>query len=268
MRNLFFILTLFIAPFSACTNQSADTSDSQQAEAQEAISPDSLRRAYLSYRSQQSDPLPLRQIVEAGKLYPVDEAPRDTAFFVFRERLLDAVNRRDIFPVMEAVDEQVKVGFSSENGLPAFITAWNLTSEEKIPGSGLWEVLEKVLRGGGVFQERDSRFVAPYVFATWPDAFDAVTHAAVAGAGVRLREAPNLTSRILTVVSNDVVLFLGKTEATETIGGETFPWVHVKTLSGTEGYVWGRFVEQPTGYRAVFEKRNGRWKMVSLLAGD
>lgn len=230
--------------------------------------PDSLRQAYLAFRRQQTDTLPSRHLIEAGKLYPVDEAPLDTAFFVLQQDLINAIERKDIFRVMACLDPQIKVGFGEENGIDAFIKNWGLRTQEDIQKSELWAVLGDVLRGGGIFQDNGRRFVAPYVYAAWPDTYDAFTHLAVTGEGVRLRQTPNSNGPILTMVNYDIVGSLGFSDNTETIGGETYPWAHIKTLSGTEGYVWGKFVRSPISYRAGFEQRDGRWKMVFLVSGD
>lgn len=269
-RGTAYVLLLCAAVSAGCSGaqeQEGATEATPDTNRQE-VDPATLHRAYQHYQNQRLDPMPTRQVKEAGKLYPVDEAPVDTAFFVFREELIDAVEEKNIFAIMEAVDDDIKAGFGSENGIAAFAGAWELESEEKTKQSPLWDVLADVLNGGGAFQDGRQRFVAPYVYAAWPDEYDAFTHAAVTGAGVRLRSEPSLSSRIITMVSHDIVEFLGEENKTETIDGETYPWIHLRTLDGTEGYLWGKFVERPIGYRAGFEKRDGVWKMVFLVSGD
>lgn len=265
MRRAAYLSIVLSILLGACGSQENGT-DTMVTEEKAVINRDSLRRAYQRLMAAREDPLPTQQIIEAGKLYPVDEAPLDTAFFVFRENLRIAVIDKNIFGVMETVDENIKVGSGSEEGLAAFATTWGLETEEKTQQSELWSVLKETLSKGGTFDNNRRRFVAPYVFSSWPDNYDATTHAAITGAGVRLRDAPSLNSRTKTMVSHDIVELLQITNQTETIDGETHPWIHIKTLDGTEGYVWGKFVERPTGYRAGFE-RDGeeRWKMVLLV---
>ena len=267
---LLFSCMICTLPLLNCGGGTFDAGGETEAAAKAATPDrDSLRKAYLALSKEKRDTLPRKQTPEAGKLYPVDEAPMDTAFFVFREKLLKAVEAKDIFPLMEAIDEHIKIGSGGENGLAAFARQWELESEERTQQSALWKVLASVLRGGGTFENGRRRFIAPYVSATWPEAYDPLSHAAVTGAGVRMREAPSLNSRILTLVSNDVVVFLGESENPETVDGVTAPWIHVKTLDGTEGYVWGEFILRPADYRAEFQLgEDGQWRMDLLATGD
>ncbi len=269
MHRLFTYLLLALAgSWLSCSGNGASPDAGAETAAPAAPDPDSLRQAYEDLMAQREDPMPTASIREAGKLYPVDEAPLDTSFFVFRENLRRAVAERNIFAVMESVDENIKASFGAEEGLADFVRIWGLESEEKTQQSELWSVLSKVLEGGGTFQQGRRQFTAPYVFSTWPEQYDAFTHAAITGAGVRLRSAPSLNSRTLTQVSHDIVELLGKTPGTETVNGITAPWAHVRTLDGTEGYVWGGFVASPIDFRAIFREEDGRWKMAVLVAGD
>jgi hypothetical protein len=45
-------------------------------------------------------------------------------------------------------------------------------------------------------------------------------------------------------------------------------WRKVKTESGKTGWVEERLVRSQIDYRACFEKKNGEWKMILLVAGD
>ena len=52
--------------------------------------------------------------------------------------------------------------------------------------------------------------------------------------------------------------------------GDTAPedWTAVALRDGRRGYVHSRYVRSPIDYRAYFRKKDGRWWMVMLLAGD
>lgn len=264
------VLTIVSGSFWSCGNAAPERDGGGQngAESEPALSPDSLRRVYRQYYEARSDWMPARQHLEAGKLYPVDEALLDTTFFVFREHLRQAVTDRDIFSVMEVVDENIKCSSGGESGLAAFVTAWELESEEKVQSSPLWAVLEKTLAGGGTFAENGNLFIAPYTFSTFPKNVDPSGHAVVTGAGVRLRSAPGLNSQTLTMVSNDIVTRLETSAQTETIDGETHPWVQIRLPDGKEGFIWGKFIAEPGDYHAVFRRSAGqRWTMTTLLTG-
>lgn len=269
-----YFLILFTIALQACGGDaSSGSSDAAVNEPthqmQSSQHRDSIRQLYQQLLAAKKDTLPLRQIREVGKLYPVDEAPQDTAFFIFREQLLQTIQRREVFHLMDIIHPEIKADFGGSGGVADFVSMWELDSPEKAKNSKVWETLAKVLQNGGAFQNGGKRFVAPYIFATWPDTYDAFEYSAITGSGVRLRSAPNLQSRTLTMVNYDIVKVLETTPIEETIGGETFPWVKIQLANETEGYVFGKFVASSVGFRAAFERQpNGKWLMTFLVAGD
>lgn len=273
MRNLAHIaVSLLLILLSSCTGKKgtgseADTTDTVAIS--EVINQDSIKKVYEQRMSTRVSAFPPRQILEAGKLNPVDEAPRDTSFFVFREDLQDAIKNKDIFFITQMLDPNIKASFGDPEGIPTFVRIWGLESPEKTKDSELWEVLGKVLQGGGAFRDNRTMFVAPYIYATFPDdKYDSFTHGAISGRGVRMREGPGLNTRTLKTLSYDIVKINGTSAQIDTINGAAYPWVAVETLDGTKGHVYGQFVENPIGFRAGFEKKGSQWKMVFLVAGD
>ncbi|MCB0597108.1 MAG: SH3 domain-containing protein [Lewinellaceae bacterium] len=265
MRALF--LTLSIALLVASCGSGSQKPATEVEKEKPAISPDSLRNLYLSFMEARTDSMPTHQVKEEGKLYPVDEAPLDTAFFVFREQLKQTVAKKEVFGLLDVTAKDIKVGFGAEQGFDDFVGMWGLASKQ--PDTlRIWPLLGRLLAEGGTFSDNRSVFVAPYYFSTWPSQYEPVDYGAIAGAGVRLREKPSLNSRILKTISHDIVTILDEAQE-ETIGGETYPWVRVEMLSGTQGYVFGKFVGEPMGYRVGFKKNEGgQWRMSFLLAGD
>lgn len=275
MRNLAVLaVSLFLlVVFFSCSNNNTADSEAEQNEASSSISPiinaDSIKKVYERRMSTRGSAFPARQVLEVGKLNPVDEAPRDTSFFLFREDLKDAIANKDIFFITQMLDADIKASFGDPEGIPTFVRIWGLESPEKTKDSQLWEVLGKVLRGGGTFRDNNQLFVAPYIYATFPDdKYDSFSYGAIAGRGVRMREGPGLNTRTLKTLSFDVVKINAYSTEVDTINGEAHPWVAIETLDGTKGHVYGQFVERPIGFRAGFEKKGGAWKMVFLVAGD
>ena len=41
-----------------------------------------------------------------------------------------------------------------------------------------------------------------------------------------------------------------------------------QAADGKEGFMASRYIKSPIGYRAGFEKVNGRWRIFFFLAGD
>lgn len=265
MRALF--ITLSLGLLLAACGSGGDQAASAAENEKPAISRDSLRKLYRAYLEAGTDPMPTQQVKEEGKLWPVDEAPLDTAFFVFREQLKEIVAKKEVFSLLDVTAKDIKVGFGAEEGFDDFVSMWDLDSKQA-DTLRIWALLGRLLVEGGTFSDNRTVFTAPYYFSTWPSQYDPVDYGVIAGAGVRLREEPSLNSRILKTVSHDIITILEEGPEEE-IGGETYPWIRVELLSGTQGYVFGKFVGDPVGYRVGFEKKEGdRWRMSFLLAGD
>ena len=45
-------------------------------------------------------------------------------------------------------------------------------------------------------------------------------------------------------------------------------WTRIKLRDGRTGYISSRYVRGPVGYRAIFNKVDGRWRMAAFVAGD
>lgn len=264
----FIVYGLVALLITACGQQESPEEESTE-DIKTVINMDSIRRVYTELIQLRLEALPSAQIAEKGKLNPVDEAPKDTLFFVFRENLRQLVKDKNVFGLLEAVDEQIKNGFGDNNGFAEFVTMWDLDKPEKAAESKIWAILEGILSLGGTFQEAGQQFGANYIASSWPAAYEPFEYGAIAGSGVRFRSAPTLQSTTIASISYDIVKVLSYTDKTETIGGETYPWVKVTLLDGREGYVYGKFLRSPVGYRAGFQRNaRGEWQMSYLLTGD
>ena len=188
-------------------------------------------------------------------LPPVDEAAAQPDFFSFRAQLATAVARRDAAAVFEAVDDHVKTGFGGDDGRAAFERQW----QPERPDSRLWETLGAVLALGGSFSG-EHQFSAPYVYSRWPEHLDAFGHVAVIGSDVRLRAAPRADAPVIGRTSFGVLTLAGP--ATDA------GWFEVRLPDGRSGHVARALARSPLDYRAIFERRDGRWRLVSLVAGD
>lgn len=200
---------------------------------------------------------------QAGKLLPVDEAARDPGFFAFRARLQEAVARHDVTAVLDAVDPNIKVDFGGAGGTADFRNAWKLQDGDKSP---LWAELGLVLALGGGFHD-DNTFMAPYSYSRFPDQLDAFQHAAVLGTDVRVRAEPNVGSPVLAALSFDIVRLsqAGRDRMTPEQAQE---WTAVELQGGRTGFIASRYVRSPIALRAIFNKKDGRWRMTAFVAGD
>ena len=267
MKQTLFLLLLIIC-YSCGNDQSSDADEQANTAAQQTkVQQDSIRQLYQQYIEELEVKMPTKCVAERNKINPADEAPLDTAFFVLREQLKRIVEKRDIFSLLNYIDQNIKVSFGEENGQKAFVQKWGLDTPEKIAVSELWPTLEQLLNLGGAFHD-DQLFEAPYLGPCWPTE-DPYTQGAITGSGVRMRKAPNLTSPVVTNLSYDIVNYIETTPHKTVVGSREHPWIKVKTAKDQIGFVYGQFYRSPIDYRMVFQKNEaGSWKIVSLVAGD
>jgi len=200
---------------------------------------------------------------------PVDNAGKHPDLKTFLNDLSTAVENKDVKQLLAHVDENIKIGFDAENGKANFTRNWGLdTGPAK---SVIWKELGDVLRLGGAYSEENgtARYIAPYMFAKWPDEFDSFEYAAITGENVTIRSGPSRTAAAIKTVSYLIVHMEEiPEEIEETINGETHPWRKIGLPDGRKGFVWGKYARSPVSYRAGFERTNGFWKLTFFLAGD
>jgi hypothetical protein len=187
------------------------------------------------------------------RLLPVDQAATQPDFFTFRARLLAAIARRDEAALIAAADPSIRTSFGDDGGM----ASWRAKLRD--PQDTVWADLATVLALGGTFQSPDS-FVAPYVFAAWPERLDSFQCSAVIGARVRVRASAEPGSAVLASVSYQIVQVLQEQRNTAA--------THVSIPSGTTGFIATPFVRSPVDYRAIFQKTGGQWRLRAFVAGD
>ena len=206
---------------------------------------------------------------EERKALPVDEAGKDAAFAAFRDKLVDAVARRDVETVVARASADIQLSFGGHAGRKDFrdfltISEDDLADEYKHEAAsrreGYWDALEQVLRMGGRFTKPDT-FEAPYTWTVVLKADDdPFATYFVIGADVPLRDRPSGFGKVAATLSHDIV--------TRIDGGEGTSFLKVKRADGVTGFVDKAQLRSPVDHRAIFEKRDGSWLMVTFIAGD
>lgn len=195
-------------------------------------------------------------------LESIDEAARDESLVRFRDELLRAVERRDTAFLYSIVADEIRNSFGDNNGVAAFRDMWHPERAD----SELWPVLGRLLRLGGTLRDAGASgvtFTAPYVFAAWPGEFDAFQHVATVSDDAVLRERPEADAPALGALPYQVVSVARWDQPASARG-----WVQVALPDGTRGWLRSSDVYSPVGWRAIFQKRDGRWVMTVLIAGD
>lgn len=191
-----------------------------------------------------------------SELRPVDEAASQPDFFSFRAQLFAAIASRDVQAVISMLDKDIKCSFGGDHGIDDFKRMWDIDSA----GSKFWETMATVLALGGTFDAQGA-FVAPYIFSRWPDDVDPIFHVAVIGSQVRVRSAARADAPAIAALSFAIVELAS--------GNQPDPeWTPVKLPGDRTGYLATRFVRNALDYRAIFEKKDGRWLLTTFVAGD
>jgi hypothetical protein len=198
-------------------------------------------------------PVPPVPAVQGPKLQPIDRAGEDPSLAAFRDELLAAVRRRDVDAVVAMADPKIRTSFGNGGGAADF--------RRMLQKPGIFEDLEQLLALGGSFVgEGEGRsFWAPYVYSAWPEKHDAFESLAVIGNDVPLRESKDLSSPTIATLDHDIVTIVSPAASDPR---------QVKTADGKTGWVDGKHLYSPIGYRAGFSKSAGKWKLNALVAGD
>jgi hypothetical protein len=203
-------------------------------------------------------------VVWARKLKPVDEGARDPSFARFRANLIRATQRHDYAAIIQVLDADVEASLGDERSIPAFRHVW------KGKHSQLYRELAIVLRLGGSFSRHGEEFCAPYVWSDYgrhPGDMNPLS-GYVRSARVPLRKSPRAGAPALAWLSYDVLPQLDFPPVRESLRGRTRRWYRVRTAYGKWGYVEARYVRSVMDYRAMFERKHGRWVMTAFVAGD
>lgn len=216
-----------------------------------------------------------------AKLYPKNEVYKDSSLTEFVCRLQYAIFKKDKSYLLSVVDKDIKNSFGGDDGIEEFKQMWDLDN----PNSGIWLLLSKLISLGGNFHAHEEgsishdQFEFPYVFGLdLPnESLDYFTIMAITGTQVNVREKPDLRSKVLGQLSYDLVTVdyeksappfnEKKVEHLTYIGDKE--WYFITTLDKKlSGYVYWDYAWSPLDYRMILLKKNGKWKITCLIAGD
>ncbi len=203
---------------------------------------------------------------DSFRLPPVDESPQDPSFALFRENLLAAIQRKDLPFIKNILDAEIQFSFGGGyEGLSprsGFLKFFELDQNpEKSP---FWQEFQTALTLGCT-QEPPSGFDCPYVFSRWPDRFDPFDYKVVIQKDAPLRKKPDPQSKVLRKTDYEILytpLKGGESDETET------EWAVIHLSRKKRGYILKRQLRSPIDYRALFEKKAGRWQLTAFIAGD
>ncbi|GAP98779.1 hypothetical protein NIES2104_53350 [Leptolyngbya sp. NIES-2104] len=203
----------------------------------------------------------------------VDESVQSPEFVKFLDRTKQAVRDRDAKYIRSIVTPQTKFSFGAQRTI-------NYLNPEN-PKSSFWTSLEKALALG--CSQEASGYSCPTVFQQFQSALkpsstdlDAFSAIVVVGQNVNVRSRPDGNSPAIATLTNEIVKYDTTTfqNASEQEKSETFRldnpngWTPVILSGDRRGFVASRYAYSPVGYRVIFGKEGGEWKMQAFVTGD
>jgi len=204
----------------------------------------------------------------------VDESVQSPEFAKFLDRTKQAVRERDAKYIRSIVTPQTQFSFGKQRSID-YLNPEN-------PNSPFWASLEKALALG--CSKDANGYSCPTVFQQFQTALknsssssiDASSAIVVVGQNVNVRSQPNADSPTLATLTNEIVKYDATTfqNASEQEKAETFRldnpngWTPVILSNNQRGFVSSRYAYSPIGYRALFGKEGGEWKMQAFITGD
>lgn len=198
------------------------------------------------------------------KLTPADEAANDASWVSFKNRLLEALDKRDRKFVLGILDKNLRNSFDGTRGIAEFKKLWDFDAED----SPLWLELKAALFLGGAYRKREkapAEFCAPYVLPRWPDNIDPHTHGAIIVRDALVKSEPSSASATLQTLAYDIVA-VTDWDVADQVADVKQRWVKVKIKEG-EGFVPDEQIRSPIEHTACFVKTAGGWRLTALGAG-
>lgn len=187
-------------------------------------------------------------------LRPFNEGGSRPDFAAFRREVRAIVARRDVEALVRLAHPDIKISFGGDEGLQAFRAVITDADHD------FWAEFGSILSMGGRFGPDDS-FTAPYVFADWPQQFDAFSCVAVTGQAVAVRLAPGRSAPLVATLDRRIVEAVVEAQPVE-------GWTRVRLADGRSGFIASQYVRSPIDHRLRFVFDGGRWQLVFYIAGD
>lgn len=197
-----------------------------------------------------------------SRLLPVDEAAMDPSFVAFRNELKAVIARKDAAKLFTYLASDIKLDYGGGYGGPEFHKRWKPFDK----GTQVWKALYLVVDNGGKFPVPGG-FAAPYVYAAFPEGLDAFEVLVVTNRDALMRAAPQSDAAVVRKLDHDILTIVKSGHRLQHEAGPN-EWSEVKDVAGKQGFVRDQDLRSPIDFRAIFEKRNGKWVMQTFIAGD
>lgn len=207
--------------------------------------------------------LPIADLA-ARPVRPIDQARHDRALAEARDRLAQAVARKDYVAIARLIPSDAKVG--AGNGMPALV-AWLRRDP------ALWDELERTLALGGRMVS-PGQFEAPYTQFVRERGVPPEELGVVIGRYIPVYDVPTERGQVLARYSHETAVVKrwwvadAHADAAKADAAAAEPWVEIQLPSKRRGYMQKRWVRWVGAMRIGFAKRGGEWQVVRIEAGN
>jgi hypothetical protein len=196
---------------------------------------------------------------ELRRILPPTEDRLDPALVSLITRMRGIVAERKS-PALEALMQPTfRVEFDVGKGSPAFRRHWHSQS----PDSPVWEILERLLALPG-HSYSDTLYAKSYVFARFPFDLDPLRHVVALKEDVDLKAEAKSGAANVGSLDHAIIPLAERMELPVVIPPGSF--VALKHPVAGRCFAASSDVYHPAAHRAFFEKRQGRWRWISLAA--
>ncbi|GAB4540787.1 MAG: hypothetical protein Tsb0014_32280 [Pleurocapsa sp.] len=199
----------------------------------------------------------------------LETSQQDTDFSQFLDKFRQKISDRDAQFVRNIMISDIQLSFGSQQEIEQL----NLENPDAIS----WLHLEKAIAVGcspiQINSSEPVNWQCPPLEAVATEKISPWEQVFIVGKQVNVRSQPKLESSIVQRVSEEVVRFDDEglsqlsTRQQETMS-TIYSWIPVILANGQHGYVSSRYAYQLSDYRVLFAKLDGKWRLVSFLAGD
>lgn len=192
------------------------------------------------------------------QLHLVDQVPRHSDFWQFRQRLREAINAHNAQYIRNVADPNIKLTFA----YPTTLENLDIDNSK----SPFWAQMAKIF-SQGCAQYSNIKFeevwVCPAIFEHWNEQVGYNNKVAVLGNKVNVYSQPSSSSKIVYILADEAVNLAKTTSQIHKLDG----WIKVILPTGNAGYVSAQHVYNQSEH-AIFRKINGEWKMTYFFKSN
>lgn len=191
------------------------------------------------------------------KLTPFDNTQAAPGFSAFKQRLVTALQKRDVKYINSILSPNVDFSFGGQAGAAQFRKEF----KPEDPRSPFWSELQKIVGLGGSYDAKRGTVWFPSLFDRWPERYDGLEYAVVVEKSVPLRSAADASADVVETLSYDIVKLLRDPR-------DNAKWMKVQAPDKKTGWVQTSQIHSPGWRRAAFKRISGKWMLTTYIAGD